>query len=109
MSKSKKKVVVTTQKSTPAKGGSNRKGSGNRRGSSRQQPTAEMVFDKQNYIWMGAGIVLIVLGLLLMSGGGMDDPNSWDANKIYGFRRTVLSPILLVAGLVVEIYAIFKK
>ncbi|MFK7982231.1 MAG: DUF3098 domain-containing protein [Saprospiraceae bacterium] len=28
---------------------------------------------------------------------------------IYGFRRTVLAPFLMLAGLVVEVYAIFKK
>ncbi|MFK7931942.1 MAG: DUF3098 domain-containing protein [Saprospiraceae bacterium] len=28
---------------------------------------------------------------------------------IYSFRRTVLAPFVILAGLVVEIYAIFKK
>ena len=68
-----------------------------------------LLFGKQNYILMGAGFGLILLGLLLMSGGAMPSPDVWDENIIYGFHRTVLAPILMVAGLVVEVIAIFKK
>jgi len=71
--------------------------------------TQPLLFGKQNYILMGAGFGLILLGLLLMSGGAMPSPDVWDENIIYGFRRTVLAPLLMVAGLIVEVVAIFKK
>ena len=58
---------------------------------------------------MGIGLGLITLGLILMSGGGMPSPDVWDESIIYGFRRTVLAPFLILAGLIVEIFAIFKK
>ena len=81
---------------------------------SRSQATAtpaapkEMIFGKENYIWMAIGAGLVALGLILMMGGGMDDPNVWDESIIYSFRITVLAPIVILTGLVVEIYAIFK-
>ena len=68
-----------------------------------------LIFGKQNYIWMGIGFGLIALGMLLMSGGAMPSPDVWDESIIYSFRRTVLAPFLMLAGLVVEVYAIFKK
>ena len=72
-------------------------------------PKEELLFGKQNYILMGAGLGLIVLGMLLMSGGAMPSPEVWDESIIYGWRRTVLAPLLMLAGLILEVYAIFKK
>lgn len=72
-------------------------------------PKEPLIFGKQNYIWMGIGFGLIALGMLLMSGGAMPSPDVWDEGIIYSFRRTVLAPFLMLAGLVVEVYAIFKK
>ena len=60
-------------------------------------------------MWMGAGAGLILLGMLLMMGGSMPNPDVWDDSLIYSFRRTVLAPFVILAGLGVEIYAIFKK
>lgn len=68
-----------------------------------------LIFGKQNYIWMGIGFGLIALGMLLMSGGAMPSPDVWDESIIYSFRRTVLAPFLMLVGLVIEVYAIFKK
>ncbi len=66
------------------------------------------IFDRQNFIWMGAGLALVLLGLLAMAGGAMPDPNTWDPDLIYSFRRITLAPILMVAGFVVIIFGIFK-
>ena len=55
---------------------------------------------------LGAGVV--VLGMFLMSGGDMPDPNTWDEDIIYSTRRTILAPIVILTGLVIEIFAIFK-
>ncbi len=68
-----------------------------------------LLFGKQNYILMGIGFGIILLGLALMTGGGMPSPDVWDENIIYGFRRTVLAPFLMLVGLVIEVVAIFKK
>jgi len=58
---------------------------------------------------MGIGGVVMLLGLLLMSGGKSADPNVFDVNEVYSFRRITIAPILIVAGLMVEVYAIMKK
>lgn len=58
---------------------------------------------------MGAGAGLVILGMILMLGGSMPSPDVWDDSIIYSFRRTVLAPIVILAGLGVEIYAIFKR
>jgi len=68
----------------------------------------ELLYGKDFYVFMLIGLALIALGFVLMAGGNQD-PNEWNANEIYSFRRTTLAPIVLIAGLVVEIYAIFKK
>ncbi|MDL2320356.1 DUF3098 domain-containing protein [Alistipes sp. OttesenSCG-928-B03] len=68
-----------------------------------------MVFGKQNYLLMAVGFGLIVLGFILMTGGGDNDPNAFDAERLYSFRRITLAPILVLAGFVVEIVAILKR
>ncbi len=67
------------------------------------------IFDKQNYLWMVIGAVTIILGFLLMIGGKSTDPNVFNKDEVYSFRRITLAPILIVAGLIIEIYAIMKK
>jgi hypothetical protein len=64
------------------------------------------MFDKKNYMFMGIGLALIALGFILMAGGKSADPNVFDYDEIYSFRRITLAPILIVAGYIVEIYAI---
>jgi hypothetical protein len=55
------------------------------------------------------GGVVIALGMFLMSGGKNPDPNNFDTNLVYSKTRITIAPILIVAGLLIEIYAIFKK
>ena len=40
-----------------------------------KKPTKDFLFKKKNYIVMIIGILFIVIGFILMSGGGSDDPN----------------------------------
>jgi uncharacterized membrane protein len=65
-------------------------------------------FDKQNYILMIVGFVIVLLGYILMSGGKTDDPAVF-SDAIFNFRRITLAPILIVIGFGIEIYAILKK
>src|SRR3954470_24278599 len=67
------------------------------------------IFTKENYRWMLVGIIIIAIGMFLMSGGASDDPNVFNKKEVYSMRRITLAPILILAGLVVEIYAVFKK
>jgi hypothetical protein len=118
MSKSKppKKVVVTTTPTTakrtvattPSRPAAT-SATGTRTRQAAPAPKAELLFGRQNYIWMAIGVGLIFLGLALMAGGRMPSPDVWEADRIYSFRRITLAPIVIIAGLAVEIYAIFKR
>ena len=66
-------------------------------------------FGKSNYTWMLFGAACIVIGMLLMSGGKSPNPDVFDANEVYSFRRITLAPIVIIIGFIIEIYAIFKK
>jgi hypothetical protein len=65
----------------------------------------EFIFQKKNYLYMSIGLACIVLGFILMSGGGTDDPNVFNP-EIYSFRRIRLAPTLVLIGLGIEVYAI---
>lgn len=67
------------------------------------------LFGKENLIWMLVGLVIIALGAFLMAGGKSSDPNIFNENEVYSFRRITLAPILIVTGLVIEVFAIMKK
>ena len=67
------------------------------------------LFTKENYKWMLIGLVVMAIGFFLMAGGKSSDPNVFNDNQIYSFRRITLAPILIVGGLVIEIFAIIKK
>jgi len=97
----KKKVVVAKKKTvTPT---------ASRRTTSAPIQKAELLFGRENYKWMLIGIGLILLGMALMLGGAQPDDNTWDESIIYSWRITVLGPVVIVAGLIIEVYAIFKK
>ena len=67
-----------------------------------------MPFGKKNYIIVLIGLALMILGFVLMIGGGSSDPNVFN-EKMFDFQRLTLAPILVLAGFVVEIVAIFWK
>ena len=69
---------------------------------------AGFAFGRENYRLLLIGLALIVIGLLLMIGGGSKDPNVF-SNGIFNFQRLTLAPILILAGFVVELFAIMKK
>ena len=67
------------------------------------------LFGKENLRWMLIGAVVIILGLFLMSGGKSQDPNIFSEKEVYSTTRITIAPILIVLGLVIEIFAIMKK
>jgi hypothetical protein len=70
--------------------------------------TIAFAFGKENYRLLIIGLVVILIGFLLMIGGGSDDPNVF-SEDIFSFRRMTLAPLLVIAGYIIEIYAIMKK
>lgn len=53
------------------------------------------------------GLLVMALGYVLMTGGGSDDPNVFNY-AMFDFRRIVLAPVVILAGIAIEIVAIMK-
>lgn len=64
-------------------------------------PKAEpyFIFGKENYILMVAGLCLIAMGFVLMSG----------TEDIFSNTKLTVAPILVMAGFIVEVFAIMRK
>jgi uncharacterized membrane protein len=75
---------------------------------SNEKETAGL-FTKENYMWILIGLAVIALGMILMAGGKSTDPNVFDKSTVYSTTRITIAPILILAGLVIEIFAIFKN
>jgi hypothetical protein len=58
-------------------------------------------FGKKNYQWMIIGVVLLAVGFIIMS---LDKEQHG-----FGFLGLTLGPIIVMAGFVIEIYAILHK
>jgi len=71
--------------------------------------TTSSLFDKQNMWLMLLGVGVIAIGMLLMVGGRSSDPNTFNYDEVYSTLRISVAPVLIIIGLGIEIYAIFKK
>ena len=72
------------------------------------QASEELLYGKENFILIGVGAALVIIGLMLMAGGGQE-LNEWNADEVYSTRRIVIAPLFILAGLITELVAIFKK
>jgi membrane-bound ClpP family serine protease len=63
---------------------------------------------KKNFLLILIGLGIMVLGYVLLSGGGSDDPNVFNYD-MFSFRRLVVAPVVILAGFGFEMYAIMKK
>lgn len=71
----------------------------------KEQNKEIFIFEKRNYQIMFIGLAFIVVGFILMSGGGSDDPNVFNP-EIFSWRRIRLAPTLVLIGFAIQIYAI---
>ena len=68
----------------------------------------DFTFSKKNYILLFAGLVFMFSGLILMVGGGSEDPTQF-SDEIFNFQRLTLAPILLAIGFIIQVFAIMYK
>lgn len=68
----------------------------------------KFAFQKQNYILVVAGLIVLGIGFILMIGGGSDDPAVFN-EALFDFQRLTLAPILILTGYVIEIFAILWR
>ncbi|MBC7556278.1 MAG: DUF3098 domain-containing protein [Chryseobacterium sp.] len=71
-------------------------------------------FGKNNFKWMLIGLAITLIGFLLMMGpdantvDGKYDPNVWN-DAIFSIRRVRIAPFLVIAGFVIQVFAILKR
>ncbi len=51
------------------------------------------------------GLIVMISGYILMTGGGSDDPEVFNY-AMFDFRRMVAAPIVIILGIVIEVVAI---
>ncbi len=68
-----------------------------------------MVLKRKNYRYIIAGCLVVLVGFILMSGGGSDDPNVFNEEELFSFRRITLAPFLVILGYGIVLYGIMKK
>ena len=69
----------------------------------------KMVLGKKNYVFIITGCLVVILGFILMSGGGSEDPNVFQEDELFSFRRITLAPFTVMVGYGVVLYGIMKK
>lgn len=68
----------------------------------------QLPLTKRGICLLLGGLGLMVLGYILMSGGKITDPEVFNP-EMFSFTRLTIAPLLILAGIGVEIYAIFSK
>lgn len=67
----------------------------------------KMAISRKGLILMLAGLVVMLLGYALMTGGGVTDPAVFN-EAMFSWRRIVLAPVVILAGIALIIVAILK-
>lgn len=65
----------------------------------------KMAITPKGLKYLLVGLIVMVSGYILMSGGGSDDPEVFNY-AMFDFRRMVAAPIVIILGIVIEIVAI---
>ena len=68
-----------------------------------------MFLCKKNYVFIIIGCLVVILGFILMSGGGSENPNVFQEEELFSFRRITLAPFMVMLGYGVVLYGIMKK
>jgi Protein of unknown function (DUF3098). len=71
--------------------------------------TTPAIFNKENFKWMLIALIVMAIGMFLLAGGRSTDPNVFDKSKVYSTTRITIAPLLILGGLVIGIFAIFRK
>lgn len=75
----------------------------------KKQVISKGLFNKQNYLLMLAGLIVLAIGFFLMAGGKSADPKVFNDDDVYSTTRITIAPLMIIAGFIIEIFAIMKK
>ena len=65
----------------------------------------KMAITPKGLRYLLVGLIVMVSGYVLMSGGGSTDPEVFNY-AMFDFRRMVAAPIVIILGIVIEVVAI---
>lgn len=74
----------------------------------KEQDEGRMPMSAKGIRLLLVGLAVIVSGFILLAGGGSDDPDYFNWS-MFNFTRLTAAPILIVAGIVIEIVAIMGR
>lgn len=67
----------------------------------------KMAITPKGLRYLLVGLIVMVSGYILMTGGGSDDPQVFNY-AMFDFRRMVAAPLVIILGIVIEIVAIMR-
>ena len=67
----------------------------------------KFAFDKTNFILLGVGMAIIIIGVLLMTGPGSTE--GYFEPDIFSARRIKVAPVISLFGFIFMIYGIVRK
>lgn len=73
-----------------------------------QNQSDQFPLGKQNFLLIGIGALVVVLGFFLLSGGGAEDPSVY-SEDIFSFQRMYIAPLAILAGYGIVMWGIIKK
>lgn len=65
----------------------------------------KMAITPKGLKYLLVGLLVMISGYILMMGGGSDDPEVFNY-AMFDFRRMVAAPVVIIAGIVIEIVAV---
>ena len=68
-----------------------------------------LLFSKENYLLLIAGVGLLLTGFILMSGGGAESLTEFNEEEIFSTRRITVAPLVIMLGFGIVFYAILRK
>ena len=68
----------------------------------------KMAMSRKGIKFLLAGLLVMVAGYILMMGGVSPDPNVFNY-AMFDFRRLVAAPVVIIAGIVIEVIAIMGR
>lgn len=74
---------------------------------SKNEQDKNMAITPKGLVLLLAGVVVLIVGYLLLMGGNSGDPEVFSTD-IYDFQRLVAAPLVIIAGIVIEVVAIMK-
>ncbi len=74
----------------------------------KEEINQDFAFGKQNYILLIVGTALAVIGYVLLSGGGSNNPAVF-SQDLFSFRRMYVAPIVILVGLGIVGWGVMKK